>query len=167
MTYMVRFAPTDMPLRTPKLFLRYGFDPSQGPGYVWHCHIVEHEDNDMMRPMNILPNPSRKYIKSGEEPLAENTILNPRILKGYSLEQNYPNPFINETEIRFRIPEAGHVQLKLFNYLGAEIKTLLDIDAPAGNQTVKLYTENLASGIYFYQLRAGEYSSTKKLVINR
>ena len=55
---MVRFAPTDMPLTTSKSSLRYPFDPSVGPGYVWHCHIVEHEDNDMMRPLNVLPNPS-------------------------------------------------------------------------------------------------------------
>ena len=160
-TYMVRFAPTDMPTWVPKFFLRYDFDPSIGPGYVWHCHIVEHEDNDMMRPLNVQPNPSRMYYKEAPA-LADNIIS-----REFSLEQNVPNPFRTETEIRFRIPEDSHVQLKLYNYMGAEVKTLIDANAPAGNQTVKLYTDNLPSGTYFYRLNAGDFTSTKKLIISK
>ncbi len=161
MTYMVRFAPTDLPTWVPKPFLRFSFDPSKGPGYVWHCHIVEHEDNDMMRPMNVQPNPSRLIYKEAPA-LADNISTGE-----FTLGQNSPNPFSNETEIRFNLPEDSHVQLILFNSIGAEVKTLIDADVPAGNQTVHLYSDNLPSGAYFYKITAGDFTSTKKLVITR
>jgi len=169
MTYMVRFAPTDLPVSTSKSNSLFAFDPSKGPGYVWHCHIIEHEDNDMMRPMNVQPNPSRlpkaapvvADNNTAEEFALENT------LKGFALEQNRPNPSITETEIRFSIPEDSHVQLKLFNYMGVEVKTLIDANAQAGNQTVRLNTKNLPSGTYFYRLKAGDFTSAKKLIITR
>jgi len=158
-TYMVRFAPTDMPTWMPKPILRYGFDPSKGPGYVWHCHIVEHEDNDMMRPLNVQPNPSRLIWKEAP-PLTENFSSGE-----FSLEQNSPNPFSSETEIRFNLPEDSHVDLILFNSIGEQMKTLIDEDVREGNQTVHLYSDNLPSGTYYYKLTAGDFISTKKLMI--
>jgi len=166
MTYMVRFAPTDLPLCTPKALLRYGFDPSKGPGYVWHCHIVEHEDNDMMRPLSIQPNPSRLPI--GPHRVQADTIMNANVaIDGFTLEQNTPNPCTTETEIKFQIPNDMHVQLTLYNTLGVEIKVLLDVNALAGNHTVTLYTDNLPSGTYIYQFNAGNFRSAKKLLIKK
>ena len=57
-TIIVRWAPTSMPITTPPNQLLFNFDPSVGPGYVWHCHIIDHEDNEMMRPYQVLPNTS-------------------------------------------------------------------------------------------------------------
>jgi spore coat protein A len=162
MTYMVRFAPTDLPVWWPKLLSRYSFDPSIGPGYVWHCHIVEHEDNDMMRPLNVLPNPSRKYLKSAEIG-AENISTTP--VEGYALEQNVPNPFSFETEIRFSIPSDIHVQLKLYSIMGVEVKTLINANTPAGIHSIRLSSDNLSNGTYFYMFKAGDFVSTKKLVV--
>jgi hypothetical protein len=54
-TFIIRYAPTDIPVTAPVKDLHFGFDPSKGPGYVWHCHIVDHEDNEMMRPDWIEP----------------------------------------------------------------------------------------------------------------
>jgi len=54
-TFVVRIAPTDKPINAPAADLIYSFDPSLGPGYVWHCHIIDHEDMSMMRPLMILP----------------------------------------------------------------------------------------------------------------
>jgi len=54
-TFITRFAPTDKLVNAPKAELRYSFDPSEGPGYVWHCHIIDHEDMSMMRPLQIAP----------------------------------------------------------------------------------------------------------------
>ncbi|MCX6259184.1 MAG: multicopper oxidase domain-containing protein, partial [Bacteroidia bacterium] len=162
MTYMVRFAPTDLPVWWPKLLSRYSFDPSIGPGYVWHCHIVEHEDNDMMRPLNVLPNPSRKYTKSAE--IGAENISTPPV-EGYALEQNVPNPFSSETEIRFSIPSGTHVQLKLYSIMGVEVKTLINADTPAGIHSIRLSSDNLSNGTYFYMFKAGDFVSTKKLVV--
>ena len=155
-TWIVRFAPTDKPLNSPGDSLLYPFDPSVGPGYVWHCHIIDHEDNDMMRPYLVQRSPFRPAVGITQHNTPE----------GYTLGQNYPNPVKNETEIQFSIPQAGHVQLILKNLLGAEIKTLIDDNAPAGQHTVKLDARGLASGIYFYQLRAGNFTATKKMIIS-
>jgi FtsP/CotA-like multicopper oxidase with cupredoxin domain len=63
---LVRWAPTDLGLNIDPDELVYPFDPAQGGhGYVWHCHIVDHEDNEMMRPDEVIPNASalRTYIQ--------------------------------------------------------------------------------------------------------
>jgi spore coat protein A len=62
---LVRWAPTDLPASTSPANAFFPFDPDGGHGYVWHCHIVDHEDNEMMRPDAVTPNPNavRTYIK--------------------------------------------------------------------------------------------------------
>jgi len=159
-TYMVRFAPTDMSLGTKKSKLVYSFDPSVGPGYVWHCHIIEHEDNDMMRPMNVQSNISRNLSFTAQ------TLADTNPIDGFSLEQNFPNPFSTSTLISFTIPYDSHVSLKLYNYLGVEVKTLVDADLTAGTQTIELTSANLSKGTYYYKLRAGLFTATKVLIIN-
>jgi spore coat protein A, manganese oxidase len=61
----VRWAPTSLPASTPAGDAFYTFDPNGGHGYVWHCHIIDHEDNEMMRPTSVVPNgtKTRTYIK--------------------------------------------------------------------------------------------------------
>jgi FtsP/CotA-like multicopper oxidase with cupredoxin domain len=63
--FVVRWAPTDLPANTPTAQAYFPFDPDGGHGYVWHCHIVDHEDNEMMRPDAVNPNPNatRTYIQ--------------------------------------------------------------------------------------------------------
>ena len=163
-TFMVRYAPTDLPLNTPAENLLYGFDPGVGPGYVWHCHIIDHEDNEMMRPYKVISSPERgsslksstsfnSEIKSSVEP------------DGFSLGQNYPNPFADETEIQFTLPESAHVTLTLHNQLGQQVYVLIDSEAPAGLNIVKLSGENLRNGIYFYKLKTGNFEATKRMII--
>ena len=61
---VVRWAPTDIPAGTDPTSANFPFDPNGGHGYVWHCHIVDHEDNEMMRPTEVVPNNvERTYIK--------------------------------------------------------------------------------------------------------
>jgi FtsP/CotA-like multicopper oxidase with cupredoxin domain len=164
MTYMVRFAPTELPLWWPKALSLFGFDPGKGPGYVWHCHIVEHEDNDMMRPLEVQPNPIRRYVK-GETKSADATIESIKQETEFALTQNYPNPFSGETEFSFTIPYDCHVQLNLMNYQGVILRTIIDADVTAGTQIVRINSENLPSGTYFYQLKAGLFTSTKTMIV--
>jgi len=167
-TFIIRFAPTDKAINAPASDLLYSFDPSQGPGYVWHCHIIDHEDNEMMRPYRVKPSP----IRSGAPALAalkSATITAAEVAKAEMqsiLYQNYPNPFSSETEIRFSLPESMHIKLTLFNQLGQTTQVLIDNTAPAGNNTVRLSRDGLAKGIYFYRLNAGSYVETKKMIIN-
>ncbi|MDZ7373242.1 MAG: T9SS type A sorting domain-containing protein [candidate division KSB1 bacterium] len=83
----------------------------------------------------------------------------------YVLWQNYPNPFNPVTTIRFDLPKAGHTTLKLYDTRGSLIATILDADLGAGSHEVKLNGSSLASGIYVYVLRSGDFTAARKLVL--
>jgi endonuclease/exonuclease/phosphatase family metal-dependent hydrolase len=83
----------------------------------------------------------------------------------YLLQQNYPNPFNPITTIQFRIADIGFVTLKIYDLLGNEIRTLVNEEKPAGSYEVEFFAKGLPSGIYFYQLRAGNFIETKKLML--
>ncbi|MDE3057897.1 MAG: T9SS type A sorting domain-containing protein [Bacteroidota bacterium] len=72
----------------------------------------------------------------------------------FSLSQNYPNPFNPSTIIKYSLPESGYVSLKVYNLLGQEEASLFDGFRHAGNYTATFNAKNLASGLYFYQLKA-------------
>jgi hypothetical protein len=83
----------------------------------------------------------------------------------FQLEQNYPNPFNSTTLIKYSIKDEGKVTLKIFDLLGREVATLVDENKKPGNYELKFTANNLASGIYIYQLRQGDRSLSKKLVL--
>ncbi len=87
----------------------------------------------------------------------------------YKLEQNYPNPFNPSTIINYQLPVAANVTLKVFDVLGREVATLVNEEKAAGNYKVEFNPassiKNPASGIYFYQLKAGEFVETKKMIL--
>ena len=85
----------------------------------------------------------------------------------FVLEQNFPNPFNPSTVINYQLPKATHVSLKIFDALGREVASLVDEFRYAGSYHYEFSSMNnwLASGVYFYQLRAGEFVSTKKMLL--
>lgn len=83
----------------------------------------------------------------------------------YALEQNYPNPFNPSTVISWQSPVGSHQTIKVFDVLGNEIVTLVDEYKPAGRYEIKFNEANLPSGVYFYQLKAGEFMSVKKMLL--
>jgi hypothetical protein len=83
----------------------------------------------------------------------------------FELTQNYPNPFNPSTTIRYSLPKSGMVSLKIYDILGKEVKTLLNENKEAGYHQITFDAGNLASGIYFYTLKAGNFVSTKKLTL--
>ncbi len=87
------------------------------------------------------------------------------LAEGYILEQNYPNPFNPSTTIRYSIPTTEFVTLKVYDVLGKEVSTLVNEEKATGNYEVKFNSGNLSSGIYFYSLKAGKFSGTKKLIL--
>jgi len=64
---VVRWAPTDLPASTPARAASFAFDPDGGHGYVWHCHIIDHEDNEMMRPTSVRANAIERSYVAGED----------------------------------------------------------------------------------------------------
>ncbi|HEX2867947.1 MAG TPA: T9SS type A sorting domain-containing protein [Ignavibacteriales bacterium] len=83
----------------------------------------------------------------------------------YSLDQNYPNPFNPATTIRYSVPKAGMVTLKIYNMLGQEVATLINAQQNAGKYEVSFDASRLSSGIYLYNLTSGSFSSTKKMML--
>jgi len=83
----------------------------------------------------------------------------------YNISQNYPNPFNPSTKIRYSLPQASHVKLALYDVLGVQIFTLIDSEQPVGNYEIELNGNNLASGVYFVRMNAGNYSVTKKIML--
>jgi hypothetical protein len=83
----------------------------------------------------------------------------------FALSQNYPNPFNPVTKISWQSPVAVHQTLKVYDVLGNEVAILLDEFRNAGNYEVRFEASNFSSGIYFYELRAGDFISTKKMIL--
>lgn len=96
-------------------------------------------------------------VSVDEQPVSE--------ISSFSLEQNFPNPFNSTTHIQYTISEQGRVSLKIYDLLGNEVATLLDRYQARGEYDVIFQPDNLASGIYFYQLQAGEFIATRKLIL--
>lgn len=89
---------------------------------------------------------------------------------GFKLFQNYPNPFNPSTTIKFSVPsnmksEMSNVKLIVYNSLGQQVAELLNKPIAAGNYEMKFDGKNLTSGVYFYQLKAGNFSETKKMML--
>lgn len=83
----------------------------------------------------------------------------------FILRQNFPNPFNPSTTIRFELPFSGLVSLKIYDVLGNEIVTLVNEELSADKHEVTFSSNRLSSGIYFYQIKAGKYLETKKMLL--
>lgn len=87
------------------------------------------------------------------------------LIQNYSLSPNYPNPFNPTTTISYQLPKTGNVNIKVFDILGREVATLINEEKPAGSYNVEFNGSGLASGIYFYQIKSGEFIQTMKMIL--
>ncbi len=87
--------------------------------------------------------------------------------KSFGLEQNYPNPFNPTTNIVYDIPTQSHVILSVIDLLGHEVSTLVDEVQPAGRYKAVFDGAGLASGVYLYRVRAGNFVDTRKFMLVR
>jgi hypothetical protein len=85
----------------------------------------------------------------------------------FSLSQNYPNPFNPITKISWQSSAGSWQTLKVYDLLGREVATIVDEYKPAGSYEVDFDASDLSSGLYFYQLNAGSFVETKKLILLR
>lgn len=88
-------------------------------------------------------------------------------VKDFILDQNYPNPFNPSTAIRYSLPQAREVTLKIYSLAGQELATLVHQQQAAGKHSIQWHAERLPSGVYMYRLQAGDFVETKKMILLR
>lgn len=103
---------------------------------------------------------------AGGELTTSNEIDNGGVPRSFSLQQNYPNPFNPTTKIGFTLPKTAKVNLTVFNVLGQKVATLFDgQNFASGDHSVNFDASGLSSGMYIYRLEAGNFISTKKMML--
>lgn len=85
--------------------------------------------------------------------------------KEFALKQNFPNPFNPQTEIIFQLMEEVDVNITVYDILGREIQTLVNERMKAGTHRVTFHAEDMGAGLYFYSIKAGSFSATKKMTL--
>jgi len=159
-TVIVRFAPQDGDAT-------FGFDATAEPGYVWHCHILEHEDNEMMRPYKLVA-PSVAQASAAAAPAKSEPEVGG--VARIELESIRPNPATGPVEIRFALPAAGSVDLRVYDLQGREVRVLAAREFAAGRNAVTWDGRDDAGhrvpkGIYLYRLQAGSAVLTKRVAV--
>jgi hypothetical protein len=96
--------------------------------------------------------------------------LRNQITTGFKITQNYPNPFNSATTISYDLSKSTHIELTIFNILGQKVKTLVNSRQPAGTYQIQWdgsdnSGRNVASGIYLYRLKAGEFVQIRKMIL--
>ncbi len=134
-----------------------------GNGTSTETHLYSYTDKD------VIPGKYSYRLKQidfdGKSEYSKEVEVDVNAPAVFVLQQNYPNPFNPTTMIKYSIPLDQHVRLNVFNLLGQKVITLLDGMQKAGQHEVNFNASNLASGIYFYKLEAGNQSSIKKLIL--
>lgn len=100
---------------------------------------------------------------AGDQPVNSNSV----VPSEYSLSQNYPNPFNPDTKIDFSLPVSSKVTIKVFDITGKFVTELVNNNFEAGTHSVKFSGSSLSSGIYFYTISAGNFTMTKKMILNK
>lgn len=129
-------------------------------------------DLAVIRFMAVRSGEARVSLESATMRNGENQELEPELRNEtvelpttFALAQNYPNPFNPSTVIEYALPTDSRVILKVYDALGQEVATLVDEFQPAGYRSVVWNGKNLATGVYFYRIKAGDFSDVKRMVI--
>jgi spore coat protein A, manganese oxidase len=153
---LIRFAPQD---ESPS----FAFDATAEPGYVWHCHILEHEENDMMRTM--------KLVAPGSPPLAAAALAHatgaaPPVT---ALRVPAPNPAGDGAIFKFSLASPGQVDIHIFNASGRLVRTVASGWYPAGEHQISWRRADqpgrLPNGIYFVKLETAGSTRSQKLML--
>ncbi len=119
-----------------------------------------HTDKDVQWASGFAQAVHTTGIFTGEDETAE-------VPSQFALEQNYPNPFNPTTQITFALPEASDVSIRVFDATGRLVGTVVENYMPAGNHSATIDAGSLPSGVYFYEMKAGDYSATKSMVLTK
>jgi hypothetical protein len=123
------------------------------------------EDLVSLTGITVFKDPDRVRIRVSDPTVAVEERNSETLPTEFSLLQNYPNPFNPSTVISFQLPVNSHVKLQVFDVNGREVATLIDGEMTAGDHTATFAPRDLAGGIYFYKITAGQFSQTRKGVL--
>jgi spore coat protein A, manganese oxidase len=130
------------------------------PGaYVWHCHILSHEDHEMMRPF-FVGEMNNEYV------MGKNMQAAAEIERRVNLNV-YPNPFNDELRINFTIPASSAVVVNLYDTKGSLVKKVFNGTRDAGSHQVIFSGQNLTNGIYFMEVLVNGQRMMRKLVLQK
>jgi spore coat protein A len=125
--------------------------------YVWHCHILSHEDHDMMRPFIV--------TESVAKIAQQNASLQKIMLKDNL--SVYPNPFAINTTIQFEVSEQSRVSIKVYNIEGREVSTVFEGEKTPGIYNLPYNGKRLATGVYVCRMQINNRFLQRKLIIQR
>ena len=151
---------TVVPLLLAKSWQKIGFVEGKGTSYAPHNYGYSDQPQAGTYAYRLKQIDNGGTFKYSSE--SEVTFAAPL---SYALNQNYPNPFNPSTIISYQLPVAGKVALRVYDIVGKEIATLVNDTKEPGNYEVKFDASKLASGIYFYKLQAGSFTTMKKLML--
>ncbi|MBI5214487.1 MAG: T9SS type A sorting domain-containing protein [Ignavibacteriae bacterium] len=158
-------------LHTNKQSVKLSFDGIATIPEEFDVYLIDEERGVKQ---NLRSNPAYSFSSTSDksefvvlvgknEAIAE--LLNNVAPKEFYLSDNYPNPFNPTTNFEFRIANFGLVSLKIYNLAGQEVATLINEAKQSGTYTVEWNASDMPSGVYLAQLRAGTYSSVKKILL--
>jgi spore coat protein A len=142
--------------------------------YVWHCHIVSHEDHEMMRPYYVgSPVPPWPYMSASAGQIELGApVVGPASGAGREAlrVEVYPNPFNPQISMRFELKAAGRVEAAIYDVGGRLVRRLADRNYPTGTQALQWdgtsdNGEAVSAGVYFLRMRAGGAVETRRLVM--
>jgi hypothetical protein len=134
---------------------------------IWVAYIVDKGSN-ALNAITVTRNHAtnvQNYFEQNFTNALVNVDDDTYTLNDYKLNQNYPNPFNPTTKISWQSPDAGYQTLKIYDVLGNEVATLVNEFRNAGSYEIDFDASKLSSGVYFYQLKAGEFIQTKKMIL--
>ncbi|MCF6268308.1 MAG: multicopper oxidase domain-containing protein [Melioribacteraceae bacterium] len=140
------------PMETIRFITKFEDFADDEVPYMYHCHMLTHEDRGMMGQFIVV---STTDVKNGESETPEK----------FELSQNYPNPFNPSTAIKFSLKESAFTKIQIFDILGSEVATLVNEKRNAGYYEVVFDASNLVSGTYIYRIIASDFASSKKMTL--
>ena len=134
---------------------------------IWAAYVVGRGINalESVTKVKEYSSNAKYFYESNFSRLPTNVEDNTNTPMNFSLSQNYPNPFNPSTTINYQLAEHSKVILKVFDILGREVTVLVNEEKAAGRYNIIFNASKLASGVYLFQLRAGEFSQTRKMIL--
>ena len=108
---------------------------------------------------------ARMMLEQADKTVGINDQPSTSLPEEYILKQNYPNPFNNSTVIQYELPNDSRVTLSVYNMTGQKVATMVNETQAAGNYEVRFKRKDLASGVYFYQLKTSGRNQTRKMIL--